>query len=166
MPSLSRSSFCALLQLLGWYAVTGGGACTRTRRPEPASQPAVAAAPFSAKVWCPQNGAEVVEVLGPGHCAMPRHVFFPSNACPTGTPRVAPVAADGGRGFKLLGVGPESVYRKCGFLDGDEWLRVNDVVLSSPDAVLDAYAALRNASTLDISLSRDGHARTIRIELR
>jgi type II secretory pathway component PulC len=74
---------------------------------------------------------------------------------------------DGGRtGFVFRGIRPKSIYAKCGFRNGDVWVQVNDVLLTSPDQALVAYRCFRDAPSLDVALVRDGRRMHIRVDLR
>jgi hypothetical protein len=111
---------------------------------------------------CPQHAAHLAQVLSPGHCTVPRAVFFPSERCLTTGPTLRS-AADG---LHMVGIQSDSIYRKCGFAEGDLWTKINDVALSSPEEVLKVYPALRKAPSLTFSLLRAGQPLTIRVDLR
>jgi type II secretory pathway component PulC len=72
----------------------------------------------------------------------------------------------GESGFRLFGIASASVYKKCGFRDGDLWQKVNEVSLTSPSDALAAYATLSRAPSLTVSLVRAGQAMNIRVDLR
>jgi S1-C subfamily serine protease len=115
---------------------------------------------------CPQRAGQAARVLGPGHCAIPRAIFFHTDGCATAEPTLRPVPPEaGGQGLHVQGIQPDSVYRKCGFADGDIWLKINQFALSSPEQMLTSYRTLVQASTLSFSLMRAGRPVTIRVDL-
>jgi len=59
-------------------------------------------------------------------------------------------------GLRLFGIRPNSVPARLGFMNGDTVYTVNDHSLASPDQMLEAYAALREASEYRVDLSRRG----------
>jgi hypothetical protein len=116
---------------------------------------------------CPNHAGDSVELLGINHCAVPRQVFFGSPDCPKSCLRPESVRIAGGqRGFLFRGIRPQSIYAKCGFRNGDVWLKVNDLPLISLDDALVEYARLRQASSLDVALVRKGRGMNIRVDLR
>jgi hypothetical protein len=155
-----RSTALALVAVAAWPSLA---ACSRA---ESGTNRAGSAAPPAKTVveeLCPQNAGASVQVLGLGRCVVPRLSFYGSDRCPTTGPRFEPPAA--GPGMKIGGIHPGSVYEACGFRNGDVWQKVNDVALT-PEAVLAAYQQLKQASTLEISLLRDGRPLSIRVDLR
>ena len=141
--------------VLGLWALA---ACSREERPSPAMRPREPAAPDT----CPQHAGQLAQVLGPEDCAVARSIFFPPPDCPTGQPIPHP-EPDGKR---MSGIATDSIYAKCGFPEGDVWLKVNEVALASPEGLLDAYANLRRAPALTFRVKRAGRPLTIRVDLR
>jgi S1-C subfamily serine protease len=111
---------------------------------------------------CPQHAADLASLVGPGHCSVPRAVFFPPKGCLTTEPRLVP----GADGLHVMGIKADSIYGKCGFREGDVWLKINDITLSSPEEMLKAYPALREAPGLTFSLLRGGQPVTVRLDLK
>ncbi len=71
--------------------------------------------------------------------------------------RVVPSIKNGvPNGFKLYAIRPGSVYAALGFLNGDTITAVNGHDMSSLDKALEVYQQLRNASSLDVSITRRG----------
>jgi general secretion pathway protein C len=67
-------------------------------------------------------------------------------------------AFEGGRavGFKLLSLRQGSALSALGLQSGDVLRRVNGLAIDSPERALEVYAALRDASRLELELSRAG----------
>ncbi len=81
--------------------------------------------------------------------------------------RVVPAMSMGKtEGFKLYAIRPTSVYAKLGFSNGDLVREINGFSLDGPDKVLEIYTKLRDATSLEIALTRRGRDETIRIEIR
>ena len=71
--------------------------------------------------------------------------------------RVVPSIKNGvPNGFKLYAIRPGSVYAALGFNNGDTITSINGHDMSSLDKALEIYQQLRNASSLDVSISRRG----------
>ena len=113
---------------------------------------------------CPQSAGQAAQVLGPGHCAVARAIFFHADGCGTAEPRLRPEGR--GPGLRVQGIHPDSIYRKCGFRNGDVWLEINGIPLSSPEEMLESYRTLVQAPTLDVSLVRGGQPVNIRVDLK
>lgn len=69
-------------------------------------------------------------------------------------------------GFKLYAIRPTSVYAKLGFSNGDLVREINGFTLDGPDKLLEIYTKLRDATSLEIELTRRGRDETLRIEIR
>ena len=77
--------------------------------------------------------------------------------------RVVPVQERGRvTGLKLFGLRPNTRLGVLGFQNGDQLHTLNELPLTTPEQALEAYAAVRNASSLRVQLLRRGQ----RIELR
>ncbi len=71
--------------------------------------------------------------------------------------RAIPVFRDGSpRGFRLVGVQPNSVLDQVGLENGDVVLRVNGISVSTPNMALAAYDHLKCARALRIEIERRG----------
>jgi hypothetical protein len=115
---------------------------------------------------CPDYAGESVRVVDVNHCAVPRYLVLPRRGCPTGGP-VTEVAKgeQGAVGFVSGGVRPDSIYAKCGFRNGDVWRDISGVALTSPEQALRAYALLRKAPSITVSVLRGGRSVAIRMDL-
>jgi len=65
------------------------------------------------------------------------------------------------RGFRLVGVRPNSMYRAIGFQSGDTIQRINGMDIDNPAKALQLFEQLRNANKVDIDLKRRGLSRTL-----
>lgn len=71
--------------------------------------------------------------------------------------RIVPVFKEGkAQGFKLFAIRPGSLLALLGLRNGDELRDINGFELSTPERALAAYASLRSASELRVSLVRSG----------
>lgn len=71
--------------------------------------------------------------------------------------RVMPSSKNGEpNGFKLYAVRPNSVYSKLGFTNGDTINAINGMELNSMDRAMEVYAKVRDASSLQVVVTRRG----------
>jgi hypothetical protein len=71
--------------------------------------------------------------------------------------RVVPSIKNGKpNGFKLYAIRPASVYALLGFQNGDTIHRINGHDISTPDKALEVYTRLRDATAIELDLSRRG----------
>jgi S1-C subfamily serine protease len=68
-------------------------------------------------------------------------------------------------GLKLFAIRPDSVWAALGFRNGDVLLDVNGHTLRSPDAALEAYAALKTADQLHFTLERQGRPASVTVTI-
>ena len=104
------------------------------------------------------------------HYVVPRtvvHQILPNPMAMARGARVVPAMSMGKtEGFKLYAIRPTSVYAKLGFSNGDLVREINGFTLDGPDKVLEIYTKLRDATSLEIALTRRGRDETLRIEIR
>ena len=67
--------------------------------------------------------------------------------------------------ISIAAIPPGSIHAQCGFRQGDVWVSVDDVALTSPDKALAAYFVMKRAVTLRCGLLRRGQPIMIRIDL-
>jgi len=71
--------------------------------------------------------------------------------------RVVPAVKDGKPdGFKLYAIRPSSVYSKLGLQNGDTLQSINGFDLTSADKALEVYTKLREATSLQVTITRRG----------
>ncbi len=76
--------------------------------------------------------------------------------------RVMPSSKNGEpNGFKLYAVRPNSVFAKIGFANGDTLNAVNGMDLNSMDRAMEVYAKVRDASSLQVEITRRGKPVTL-----
>ena len=69
------------------------------------------------------------------------------------------------KGFKLVGVRPNSLYQHLGFRSGDIILAVNNTEMNSPNRALELFTQMQVQPKLIVSLNRRGKAETLRIDI-
>lgn len=78
--------------------------------------------------------------------------------------RVVPAVKNGkADGFKIYAVRPSSVYARLGFTNGDTIHAVNGFELTSPDKALEVYTKLKDATSLEIEVTRRGVPMALKI---
>ncbi|MDB4959271.1 MAG: ral secretion pathway protein [Myxococcales bacterium] len=81
--------------------------------------------------------------------------------------RVVPAVKDGKPdGFKLYAIRPSSVYAKLGLTNGDTLQSINGFELNSADKALEAYTKLREATSLEVEITRRGKQMTLKYSIR
>ncbi|HEX4454303.1 MAG TPA: type II secretion system protein GspC [Kofleriaceae bacterium] len=81
--------------------------------------------------------------------------------------RVVPAMANGKpNGFKLYSIRPGSVYAKLGLENGDTLSAINGMDLTSAEKALEVYTKLRDATTLEVGLTRRNKPDTITYSIR
>jgi general secretion pathway protein C len=81
--------------------------------------------------------------------------------------RVVPAMANGKpNGFKLYSIRPGSVYAKLGLENGDTLSSINGMDLTTAEKALEVYTKLRDATTLEVGLTRRNKPDTITYSIR
>jgi general secretion pathway protein C len=81
--------------------------------------------------------------------------------------RVVPAVKNGQPdGFKLYAIRPSSVYAKLGLTNGDTLQTINGFELTSADKALEVYTKLREATSLEVSVTRRGKPMTLKYSIR
>jgi general secretion pathway protein C len=81
--------------------------------------------------------------------------------------RVVPAVKDGKPdGFKLYAIRPSSVYAKLGLTNGDTLQSINGFELTSADKALEVYTKLREATQLQVEITRRGKPVTLNYSIR
>jgi general secretion pathway protein C len=81
--------------------------------------------------------------------------------------RVVPAVKNGKPdGFKLYAIRPSSVYAKLGLTNGDTLQAINGFELTSVDKGLEVYAKLREATQLEVEVTRRGKPMTLKYSIR
>ncbi len=65
------------------------------------------------------------------------------------------------RGFKLVGVRPNSLYRAIGIRSGDVVQRINGMEIDSPNKALQLFEKLRTSRKINLDIQRNGINRTL-----
>jgi general secretion pathway protein C len=81
--------------------------------------------------------------------------------------RVVPAVKNGQPdGFKLYAIRPSSVYAKLGLANGDTLQSINGFDLTSADKALEVYTKLREATSLEVQVTRRGKPVTLKYSIR
>ena len=81
--------------------------------------------------------------------------------------RVVPAVKNGKPdGFKLYAIRPSSVYAKLGLANGDTLQSINGFELTSADKALEVYTKLREATSLEVEITRRGKPMTLKYSIR
>ncbi|MBW2458096.1 MAG: hypothetical protein JRI68_26570 [Deltaproteobacteria bacterium] len=76
--------------------------------------------------------------------------------------RIVPVLeADQVVGIRLAGVSPDSLLARLGLQNDDVLISINGFALTVPDKALEAYAQVRAAKQIDLSIKRNGKLETL-----
>lgn len=81
--------------------------------------------------------------------------------------RVVPNFGEGGQpdGFKVFAIRPGSLFAKIGLQNGDVIRRINGIEMQGPEQAMEAYARLREETTINIDLLRQNQSRTLTYEI-
>jgi type II secretory pathway component PulC len=81
--------------------------------------------------------------------------------------RVVPAIKNGKPGgFKLYAIRPSSAFARIGFANGDTLESINGFELTSADKALEVYTKIRDATSIELSITRAGKPVTLRISIR
>jgi S1-C subfamily serine protease len=81
--------------------------------------------------------------------------------------RVVPAFSAGrDNGLKLYAIRPNSIYASLGFTNGDTIHSINGLELTSVDKALELYTKLKDATSLEVELTRRAMPVTIKIDIK
>lgn len=81
--------------------------------------------------------------------------------------RIVPAVQDGqSEGFKLYAIRPNSIFAKVGLNNGDTINEINGFELTSPDRALEVYQRVRDASNIEVKVTRRGEPVTLDYSIR
>jgi hypothetical protein len=81
--------------------------------------------------------------------------------------RVVPAFKNGVvEGFKLYAIRPSSIWKELGFQNGDTINNINGYEIESIDKVLELATKVRDASSLDVQITRRGRLEMITIDVK
>jgi general secretion pathway protein C len=81
--------------------------------------------------------------------------------------RVVPAMKNGKpEGFKLYAIKPSSAFAKLGLTNGDTLTQINGFELTSADKALEVYTKLREASNLELEVTRRGKPVVLKYTIR
>ena len=69
-------------------------------------------------------------------------------------------------GFKLYAIRPTSAFAKLGLSNGDTLQSINGFELTSADKALEVYTKLREATSLEVEVTRRGKPVTLKYSIR
>lgn len=118
----------------------------------------------------PPELAKTFKQTGPSSWTLQRkalEVVFANTSLIGRSARIVPSIRDGRpHGFKLYAIRPGSFYWLLGLKNGDTVHAINGFALSSPSAALTAYAKVRKARKVTLTLTRRGQPLTFRYTVR
>jgi len=81
--------------------------------------------------------------------------------------RVLPYEKNGNvEGYKFYGIRRSSLLGQLGLKNGDIVHNINGVKITSPDQALAAYGKFRNASKIDVEVTRRGKPTKLEVEIQ
>lgn len=81
--------------------------------------------------------------------------------------RIIPNYVDGKyRGFRLVGIRPDSLYRAIGLESGDLILRVNGQDIDTPNKAIQLFEQLRSSPTITVDVERRGQKVTLTYQVK
>ncbi len=111
-----------------------------------------------------------VKKIDDNHYEIDRKLVDSVSANPMGVAkgaRVVPAVKDGKPdGFKLYAIRPSSVFSKLGLQNGDTLQSINGFDLTSAQNALEAFTKLREATSLEVSITRRGKAEKLSYSIR
>ncbi|MSQ82076.1 MAG: hypothetical protein EXR77_04050 [Myxococcales bacterium] len=69
-------------------------------------------------------------------------------------------------GFRMIGMGGESLFKDIGFINGDIVNAINGERIDSPNKALALYEALKNKARVTVLIERDGQPKTLRYTIK
>ncbi len=69
-------------------------------------------------------------------------------------------------GFRMIGMGGESLFKDIGFNNGDIVQAINGERIDSPNKALALYEALKNKARVTVLIERDGQPKTLRYTIK
>ncbi len=69
-------------------------------------------------------------------------------------------------GFRMIGMGGESLFKDIGFINGDIVQAINGERIDSPNKALALYEALKNKARVTVLIERDGQPKTLRYTIK
>jgi general secretion pathway protein C len=69
-------------------------------------------------------------------------------------------------GFKLYAIRPSSAFARLGLANGDTLQSINGFELTSADKALEVYTKLREATSLEVEVTRRGKPVTLKYSIR
>ena len=70
------------------------------------------------------------------------------------------------KGFKLIGVRPNSLYRNIGIRSGDVILQVNGEEMNSPSKALELFTKLQTSNAISLDIKRRGKVETLTYKIQ
>jgi type II secretory pathway component PulC len=112
---------------------------------------------------------DTIEKIDDTHIKLPGKVIDAVLANPMSVSRgvrIVPAIKNGQPdGFKVYAIRPTSLFARLGLMNGDTVRAISGFELMSPDKALDAYAKLRDATSVELELVRRGQPVTLHIEI-
>jgi len=155
------------VKFVGWDRVwmTSGSQLCQVQMFKPPAPPAPSAAP-SASAGPPSPNAvsddikNGIKKVGPNEFNVDRTVvdkILENQADLMRQARIVPEQENGKTvGIRMFGIKPDTLLGTLGMQNGDRLEKINGFEMASPETALEAYARLRTADHLTVSLNRNG----------
>ncbi len=154
-----------------WMNEPGGrcivemGSSEKTGKPAAPAPKAEPTGKAAAKAKLTKDIEEKIKNVGPNQWVVERsgvEQIIQNYAKLAGSLRTRPTK----EGMRLSGLKPDNVLSKLGMKNGDLLQSINGFDMSDPEKAVDAYAKLRSAGKLDITVIRDGSPFTVGIQIQ
>ena len=159
------------VKFIGWDRVwmTSGSQLCQTAMFKPPAAPSASSAPAPMPVGGPTSVSEDIKKgiqrVGPNEFNVDRGVvdkILENQAELMRQARIVPEQENGKvTGIRLFGVRQDTLLGTLGMENGDRLEKINGFDMTSPEKALEAYARLRTADHLTISLNRKGSEQNI-----
>ncbi len=141
-----------------------------TRPPSPSNSFSLGGNPYTGSYLSRDPLLDTIKKVDDMHYEIPRSTIDKMMSDPIAFmkgARVVPGVSMGrAEGLKLYAIRPNSLFAAIGLSNGDLIREVNGFALDGSDKALEVFTKLRDATSLEITLTRRGREETLRIEIR
>ena len=163
---------------VGWDRVwlTSGSQLCQAQMFKPPAPPAPSAAPSASAAPGPSPNAvsddikNGIKKVGPNEFNVDRSVvdkILENQADLMRQARIVPEQENGKVvGIRMFGIKPDTLLGTLGMQNGDRLEKINGFEMASPETALEAYARLRTADHLTVSINRNGQPANIDFNIK